>query len=201
LGLRDVEHYQRPGSVQPPVLLFGRPPVLFAGGQHGVFKTMPPRQLAWIVARQMACLRPELSLVRALGAGDFIAAVEAAVQLVEPRGSGVAHPVDPRAVGNWLKAMRAAGADGLREHLDGPVRAALSQGELQRLGAYLEGAEHTASRAALLMCGDWVTAARALGDSDGLVEIPYARRVWELMQYTVSPEHHALREGLGIRVQ
>ncbi|HJL41277.1 MAG TPA: tetratricopeptide repeat protein [Myxococcales bacterium LLY-WYZ-16_1] len=201
LGLRDVEHYQRPGSVQPPVLLFGRPPVLFAGGQHGVFKTMPPRQLAWIIARQMACLRPELSLVRALGAGDFIAAVEAAVQLVEPRGSGVAHPVDPRAVGNWLKAMRAAGADGLREHLDGPVRAALSQGELQRLGAYLEGAEHTASRAALLMCGDWVTAARALGDSDGLVEIPYARRVWELMQYTVSPEHHALREGLGIRVQ
>ncbi|NJK90110.1 MAG: hypothetical protein HC923_12470 [Myxococcales bacterium] len=61
LGLRDVEHYRRPGSVEPPLLLAGTPkPILYAGEQHEVFKAMPPRQIAWMVGRQMAAVRPEL---------------------------------------------------------------------------------------------------------------------------------------------
>jgi tetratricopeptide (TPR) repeat protein len=201
LGSTDVEHAHRPGSVQPPSLLPGRPPVLFVGEQHEVFRTMPVRQLAWLIGRQMACVRPELAPVKALAAGDFIAVMEAAVQVVEGRPSGASHPVEAAVVTAWAKALQGQLTERSRAALAGPVRAAVGQGGLHHLAAYLEGAEHSASRAALLVAGDWVVAARGLGDGAPLFELPYARRVQQLSLFSVSEELRSLREALHLSVQ
>ncbi|MGF1511941.1 MAG: hypothetical protein ACFB9M_20820 [Myxococcota bacterium] len=201
LGARDVEHYHRPGSVQAPVLLPGRPTVLFVGEKHEVFGTLPPRHLAWVIGRQMSCVRPELALVQALAPGDFIALIEAAVRLIVPQGSGVKHPVDDRVITAWTRALQAEASERMRTALAGPVKTGLQQGVFENITAYLEGAEHSASRAALLVSGDWVVAARGLGDPDALFEVPYARRVHQLMLFSLGTELPTLREGLSLQAR
>ncbi len=202
LGLPDVEHYRRPGSVEPPRLLPGAPrPVLFAGEQHEVFKTMPVRQIAWLVGRQMAIARPELAPAQGLSAGDFLALAEATVQIYQPEGSGMATQIDPSVVQAWNRALRAQLDDAALAELSPIVADCLRQGSLQNVIPYLEGAEHSASRAALLVAGDWITASRGLGEADALVDMPREGRVRELVLFSLSSEFLALREALSARVQ
>jgi len=201
LGVQDVEHYHRPGSVAGPTLLLGQPSVLFAGEQHEVFRTMPPRQLNWMLARQLACLRPELALVKALGPGDLLAVLEAGVSLVLEGGAGATPRVDPAVVDAWRKAMAAQLQPPARAALATSARSMVEAGALDQVGQYLEGAEHSVSRAALLLAGDWVVAARGLGDADVLFDVPRDRRVRELMLFSISSEFAALRESLRLRVR
>lgn len=200
LGVPDVEHYHRPGSVAAPTLLLGQPSVLFAGEQHEVFKTMPPRQLNWVLARQLACLRPELALVRALGPGDVLAVLEAATSLVVERTAAQTR-VDAGVVEAWRRAIAPRLQAQLQAALASSAKAMLDAGELDRIAQYLEGAEHSVSRAALLVAGDWVVAARGLGEADVLFDVPRDRRVRELMVFSVSPEFAGLRESLRLRVR
>lgn len=201
LGIRDVDHYRRSGSVDSPLLLPGGPkPALYVGEQHEVFKTMPARQVAWLVGRQMAAARPELAPVRALSPGDFLAMVEAALQIFETSG-GFAQQIEPRVIQAWSKALRSQLTDAARAEL-GPLAAEVSrQGSLQNYAAYFEGAEHSVSRAALLVCGDWITASRGLGEADALADMPRERRVRELLVFSTSAELLALRKALSLEVQ
>jgi len=200
LAVQDVEHFHRPGSVAAPTLLLGQPSALFTGEQHEVFRTMPPRQLNWILARQLACLRPEIALVKALGPGDVLAVLEAALSLVL-EGGGWTPRVDPAVAEAWRKAMAPQLQAPARAALLASARAMVQAGDMDRVAQYLEGAEHSVSRAALLMAGDWVVAARGLGEADMIFDVPRDRRVRELMLFSVSPEFAQLRESLRLRVR
>lgn len=201
LGGRDVEHYRRPGSVDPPLLLPGAPrAALYVGEQHEVFKTMPVRQVAWLVGRQMAAARPELAPVRALSPADFVAMVEGAAQMFETT-AGFAQQLDPRVVQAWAKALRSQISDPAGAELGRLIVPVAQQGSLREYQAYLEGAEHTASRAALLVSGDWITASRGLGEGDALTDLPRESRVRELVAFSTSAELAALREALSASVQ
>jgi hypothetical protein len=101
----------------------------------------------------------------------------------------------------WSKALRSQLTDAARAEL-GPLAAEVSrQGSLQNYAAYFEGAEHSVSRAALLVCGDWITASRGLGEADALADMPRERRVRELLVFSTSAELLALRKALSLEVQ
>jgi len=201
LGLRDVEHYRRPGSVDPPILLPGSPkPVLYVGENHEVFKTMPVRQIAWLVGRQVAAARPEIAPLRALSLGDFLAMAEATLQIFDASG-GYADQIDPRVLAAWTKALRSQLPDAARSELEPHAAEVVRQGGLQSASAYAEAAEHSASRAALLVSGDWITASRGLGEADALIELPRDRRVRELIVFSCSNDLASLREALSLKVQ
>jgi len=175
--------------------------VLFVGEQHEAFKEMPPRQIAWVLARQMACARPELVLVKALPPEEVAAALEAAIQLWAPDGSGIDLQIDPKLVQEWMKALRRTLSERALKALKDPVVTCLERREMKYVARFIEGAEHTASRAALLMAGDVAVAERGLGDSDQLVDVSFRARVRQLMLYTLSQDYFVLREKLGLVIQ
>ncbi|MCA9553506.1 MAG: tetratricopeptide repeat protein [Myxococcales bacterium] len=202
MNVGDMEHFHRPGMGQAPRMYPGGTPVLFAGEQHDVFKTMPPRLLAWTVARQMACARPELAPIRAMMAPDEVgAAIEAAIQLFLPEGSGVDLNLDPRRVQAWSQDIRRVLSPQALKALRDPVAVAIQKRDMKRMRRFLEGCEHTASRAALLMAGDVAAAERGLGDADLLVDVSFRARVRELMLFTLSEDHFQLREKLGLAIR
>jgi hypothetical protein len=201
LHVGDMEHFHRPGIGQAPRMYPGTNPVLFAGEQHEIFKTMPPRLIAWTLARQMASARPELAPLRSTVAPDEIgAAIEAAIRLFLPDGSGVDLNLDPQRVAAWQQAIPKFLSDRALKALRDPVSAVIQKKDMKYMRRFLEGCEHSASRAALLMSGDVVTAERGLGDSDLLVDVSFRARVRELMLFTLSEEHFELREKLGLAI-
>jgi tetratricopeptide (TPR) repeat protein/Tfp pilus assembly protein PilF len=196
----EMDHYHRPGVGTPPRLYPGAPAVLFVGEQHEAFKELPPRQIAWILARQMATARPELALVRALAPEDMAAALEAAIRLYAPDGSGVDLQVDPKLVQEWDRLLRRSLSERAMKALRDPVVQCLERKDMKHLAKFIEGAEHTASRAALLMAGDVSVAERGLSDTDQLVEVSYRARVRALMLYSLSEDYFILREKLGLAI-
>jgi tetratricopeptide (TPR) repeat protein len=196
----EMDHYHRAGSTQPPRLYPGSPPVLFVGEQHEAFKEMAPRQIAWVLARQMACARPELALVKALSPEDVAAVMEAAIQLWYEGGSGIDLQIDPKLVQEWMRALRRTLTERALKALKEPVVTCVERREMRHLARFIEGAEHSASRAALLMAGDVAVAERGLGDSDQLVDVSFRARVRALMLYTLSEDYFILREKLGLMI-
>jgi tetratricopeptide (TPR) repeat protein len=196
----EMDHYHRQGSQQPPRLYPGAPAALFVGEQHEAFKEMAPRQITWMLARQMATARPELAVAKALPPEEVAAAIEAAIQLWVPDGSGINLQLDQRLVQEWIKQLRRMLSERALKALKDPVVTCVERRDMRHLARFLEGAEHSCSRSALLMAGDVLVAERGLGDSDQLVDISYRARVRQLMLYTLSEDYFVLREKLGLSI-
>jgi hypothetical protein len=126
--------------------------------------------------------------------------IEAAIQIFSPEGSGVDLALDQRLVQGWKKALSRHLAERAVRALREPVVQCLEKREMRHLARFLEGAEHTASRAAILMAQDVAAAERGLGESDQLVDVSFRARVRALMLFTLSEDHFALREKLGLAV-
>ncbi len=200
MAVGEMEHYHRPGSTQAPRFYPGSQPVLFAGALHEVFKWTSTRQVAWTLGRQMAAARPELAIVRALPPEEVAALIEGAIRIFAPQGSGVDHTLDPRLVETWRLRIQRGLPDRALRALREPVAACVHKKDMKRLSRFLEGAEHSASRAAMLMCGDVVAAEQGLGESDHLVGVSFRGRVRQLMLFVLSEEHFLLRENLGLAI-
>ena len=200
MAVGDMEHYHRPGTTQPPRFYPGSQPVLFAGELHEIFKSTSSRQIAWTLARQMATARPEMAAVRAIPPDEVGALLEGVIRIFAPNGSGVDHPLDPRLVDSWRLRVHRSLSDRALKALREPVAACIHKKDMKRLSRFLEGAEHSASRAAVLMCGDVVAAERGLGESDHLVGLSFRARVRQLMLFVLSDEHFLLREKLGLAI-
>jgi hypothetical protein len=188
LGVDELEHYNRPGS-EAPRLLPGSPPVMFAGESHDSFKAMKTCQLRWTVARELACARPEVAPAFALSPEDLGAAMEAALSLVSPEGSGVDLGLDARRIAIWKKAL-AKSLDGAAVQAMKPsLTSCRERGEMRDLAGYLEGAEQTVLRAALLVAQDCAV----VQDAD-------PARARELVLFALSEDHFVLREKLGMTI-
>jgi hypothetical protein len=146
----------------------------------------------------MATARPELIVTRALVPEEVAAAMEGAIRLYAPQGSGIDLGIDHRLIERWRRAFESNLSQRALLALKQPVVTCLERGELKGTKVFLEGVEHTASRAALLMCGDVRIADRGLAEADTIVEMSYRRRARELMLFVVSTEYAALREAIGV---
>jgi hypothetical protein len=108
--------------------------------------------------------------------------------------------LDQKLVQSWKKNLQRYLVERAVRALRDPVVQCLEQREMRHLARFLEGAEHTASRAALLMAQDVAAAERGLGESDQLVDVSFRARVRALMLFTLSEDHFVLREKLGLAI-
>ncbi|MBI4817185.1 MAG: tetratricopeptide repeat protein [Deltaproteobacteria bacterium] len=200
LASGDVDHYLRVASEEPPRLLPGRVPVLFAGENSAIFGDVPARQILWTLGRQLACLRPELAPIRSLTPEHVVACVEGAIRIYVKEGSRVQLDVKENLIQAWsreLLKMEKPYIDALRD----PVLRCVKQRDMEKVSNYVKGVEHTASRVGLLMCGDVRIADKALEDtSDIIVEVSHRRRLTHLKNFLLSEDHFALREHIGLVV-
>ena len=200
LQVGEVEHYHRVGSALPPRLYPGEHPVLFAGAQHEIFRELPTRQIIWSLSRQMACARPELAPVRGMMPEDVAAIIEAAIRLYVSKGSGVDLPIDARRVQGWMRALQKHLSERAIKALRAPVQQCYERQDLSRLTQFLEGVEHTASRAAVLTAGDIRVVERGMTDPDVIVEMNPRRRARHVMFFLVSDEYFTARAQLGLQI-
>lgn len=81
--------------------------------------------------------------------------------------------------------------------LRGPVATCVERGDLRRIGSYLAGIEHTASRLGLLLAGDVRVAERGLADKP-IVDVKARTRARELLLFLLSEDYFVLRESLEL---
>lgn len=201
MNVPPAEHFLRNGALDAPRFLPGETPVLFAGRQNDVVRTASARQTAWVLGRQMALSRPELSLVAALEPEEIAICLEAAIRLYVPEGSGVDLGLNPAEVAQWEKVLAKSLSERAKNALKDPAEAVASQGQLSSLAKYLRGAEYTVNRAALLVSGDIELAGKALDDCEPLMgDVSHRARIRDLMLFVLGADHFELRERLGIKV-
>ena len=150
--------------------------------------------------KRMVLLRPERFPRFALGTG---AALEIAVRAGLQLGGA---PIGKGDHGSEVDKM-AKRIDGL---LSTPLRAELKGlakryveacGDRVDIANWIVASDLTASRAALVLCGDIVAAARVLAlEPSGQSPLSAQERMHDLLAYFVSDDHFAVRAALGMQV-
>jgi hypothetical protein len=157
-------------------------------------------EVVFDLAKRMVQLRPERFPRFALATG---AALEIAVRAGLQLGGS---PIGPGDHGEEV--------DRMAKHLDGliaaPLRAELKGlakryvevcGDKLDIGQWIIASDLTASRAALVLCGDIVAAGRVLAiEPTGQSPLSVAERMNDLLPYFVSEDHFAVRAALGMQV-
>jgi hypothetical protein len=103
-------------------------------------------------------------------------------------------------VQEWMRALQKNLSEKAIKALRAPVQICWERGDLRKLTSFLEGVEHTACRAALLMAGDVRVAERGLADPDWVVEMNPRRRARHVMFFLLSDEYFTLRRQLGMDI-
>ncbi len=182
LAVDEVDQYHRPGSTEAPRLCAGSPPVLFVGERNASFEAVKPSRLRWTIARELATVRPEIAPAFALAPDALRAALEAACELACGSAVVASRPQTKA----WKKALARNLSAEARAALLPAVHEALERGDLGRLAEFIDGAHHTACRAAMLVAQD--AAATDCSHAEALA------------RFTLSEDHVLLRERLGLSI-
>jgi hypothetical protein len=191
LGLPAPQLYVDKDSDAGLKLVPGIPPHTVLG--RGVLSGRSPLQQAFLAAKHLTAYRHD-HFVRHLHASiNELEDVFLAAVLIGNPGLPLAETVRHR-VGPVLHAIEplldAAQLDQLRGHI---LRFAAGGGRTN-LQRWSSSAEKTACRAGLLLCADLPTALEMLAHTEpGRPDLAH-----DLIAYSVSDEHHALRQQLGI---
>ena len=152
------------------------------------------------LAKRMVQLRPERFPRFALATGAALEiAVRAGLQL---GGSPIGHGDHGSEVDKMAKILDGSIAPPLRAELKGLARRYVEAcGEQVDIGKWIIASDLTASRAALVLCGDIVAASRVLAiEPSGQSPLLVAERMNDLLSYFVSDDHFAVRAALGMQV-
>jgi hypothetical protein len=190
--------FQKKGGTEPMHVALSLPPVWLVGEGNEVFREMPPKQLWFLIGRQLAFLRPAFLLPRALGPEHLLACMEAAMTLVDPR-----YPIqsNPALIQNFHNKLKAGGPAALAA-IKAPATAILQTGQQINVTKFIYGVEHTTVRAAYLITGSLDLADTVLRRQDpSAAQMPYQARMRELMLFAISEEHFELRQRLGLAIQ
>jgi tetratricopeptide (TPR) repeat protein len=87
------------------------------------------------------------------------------------------------------------------EPLMSVVPALAAEGQGVDVAGWATGAQLTANRAGLVVCGDLMTATRAVGENPGGKGLTADEATADLIRWSVTPEHLALREQLGLAIE
>jgi hypothetical protein len=152
------------------------------------------------LAKRMVQLRPERFPRFALATGAALEiAVRAGLQL---GGSPIGHGDHGSEVDKMAKILDGSISPPLRAELKGLARRYVeSCGEQVDIGKWIIASDLTASRAALVLCGDIVAASRVLAiEPSGQSPLLVTERMNDLLSYFVSDDHFAVRAALGMQV-
>jgi tetratricopeptide (TPR) repeat protein len=159
------------------------------------------RQVAFVLTRMLARMRPEHYLKLALPTtAELKAAFLAAIVLVQP-GLGIP-PELHEEVTELAGKLRAGLPPRRMEELFTVVKLFLKSETAVDLSRWALAVETTAHRAGLILCGDLKTAAELVTQERTFVGGPGPQdKVNELLLYSVSEDYFAVRRLLGLQVR
>jgi len=169
----------------------------FVVGLH-LLKLDSQRAATFLLAKQLALLRPEHFLRLALGSPVALEiALTAAFKWVGRPAPGETKRQDKH-VRRMVTALRQALHRSQVEQLTSIVeRLQSSKPDLAR---FWNATELTADRAAMLLCTDLEVATRMIGADPGGGNISASDRVKQLVQFVSSPQYFELRRRLGLTI-
>ncbi|APR88455.1 TPR domain protein [Minicystis rosea] len=198
LGIARPPFYLRddlPGAlVHVPV----DPPASVAG--NTLLTGFSPRQMLFPVGKHLAMHRPE-HYIKTLFAtvAELTALLHAGIALVAP-GAPFPPELDQQIVAvnamlrRYIKPLQ---IEGLRD----AVRRFFAEGARVDMARWSHAVEITSARAGLLLCGDLEIAKQILAaERDQPDDLSLTEKLKELLVFWVSPQHHALRQALGITI-
>lgn len=169
----------------------------FVAGAH-LLAGRSELELGFILARQLAFLRPALFLRNALNAPSQLLAVLLAVRSLLAPPPAVPRDL-ARQVGQLSKSLRRHLHPAQREQL-GVLVQQVPWEDLDIL-AWWNAVELTADRVGLLICGDLEVAAATLAADPVAGAFSLDERLAELGQFMASDTHGALRSLLGLTIE
>ena len=128
------------------------------------------------------------------------AAIEGALEVDSPPGSGIGLGLGKRLVKQWQEVLQRSLPERALKALREGVVTCLQNREMRQLPKFLEASEHRASRAALLFAIDVQSVDRGLGESDQLVAVSLQDRKDALVLYMLSEDYFLLRDKLGLAI-
>ena len=157
-------------------------------------------QVVFDLAKRMVLLRPERFPRFALGTTSALdIAVRAGLQL---GGSPIGPGDHGEEIAKMAKKLEALLAAPLRTELKGLAKRYVDAcGDEVDIPGWIAASDLTASRAALVLCGDIVAAAQVLAmEPSGQSPLPAQDRIKELLSFFISEDHFAVRAALGMQV-
>ncbi len=194
LGMEAMELYKVAGIAG--LTLADTWPHCLVAGEELFTDQRPKKELYFQIGRILAWSRPELSMVLLRPRDQLQLIVESAAALGDP---SIPTRYDPKTVERVRRQLGKAISPAGRQRLK--TLAAAYATQRPDLGAYLEAAEFTATRAGALLAGDLRVVARCLSDGAGKDPELEARRLRDLAIFCLSDAWIRLRKELGTAVE
>jgi tetratricopeptide (TPR) repeat protein len=198
LGLPLPRPSARPDVAGGLAPLLADPPATLIGA--GVLAVAAPHERRFLAARHMAVYRPELYVTTLVGGPSELKALSlSALQLSQvdvpmPEDLARIAAETSRELARYLQPVQ-------QEALRKVMRRFVERGGQADAKAFWKTADRIALRFGLLLCGDVVAAGRACaGEPVGPHDPSPTQRLEDLLAWSVSEEHFALRETIGIKV-
>jgi tetratricopeptide (TPR) repeat protein len=158
-------------------------------------------EIVFDITKRLALLRPERFARLALGTPAMVEiAVRAGLLL---GGSPIGNGVHGEEVDKLAKALDPLLAPSLRAELKPVAKGYVeAHGDQLDIPLWIVATDLTASRVALALSGDVCAAARVLAsEPSGQSPLPARERTSDLVAFSVSPDHFAVRTTLGLHVE
>jgi hypothetical protein len=157
-------------------------------------------QVIFDLAKRMVLLRPERFPRFALGTTSALEiSVRAGLQL---GGSPIGRGEHPSEVDKMAKQLEGLLAAPLRTELKGVARRYVEAcGDKVEIAGWIGASDLTASRAALVLCGDIVAAGQVIAmEPAAQSPLTVQDRIKDLLAFFVSEDHFTVRAALGMQV-
>ncbi len=196
LKLTPVEVYQT--AMLPGLRIANTfPPVMLVGAD--MFKERHPKELLFMIARQLTFSRPEFLFASVLSYAEYKALVSSFLSMYKPD-----YPLEcsPEVADRIRKRITKSLPAERREQLNHLVQQYLAGPEIITPDQYLEGVEHTANRVGFCLSGDLTIASKVCEhEVREDFKILHRTKVKELVLFSVSEEYFTFREKQGLSVK
>ena len=173
------------------------PPVLLAG--EDMFKERHPKELLFMIGRQLTFSRPEFLFATVLQYPDFRSLLSSFINIFVPN-----HPLDIPAdqAEKIKKRITKTLPKERQDQLAQMVQTYLADPNPVTPEQYLEGVEHTANRAGFCLAGDLNICSKVIErEQRPDFQIQHRAKIKELVLFSVSEEYFTFRERQGLSVK
>jgi cellulose synthase operon protein C len=176
--------------------VIGRSATVLVAGPDALV-ALPKSEVEFECARAIAAMRPD-QLVRSTYASnrELAAVLDGAAAISCGRPATSPQPLAEHV----MAALKAGLTPGQAEQLFALIRMFLRRTELADLAAWRDAMVRTTDRAALVACGDLAAAASVLQVRSG-TDLCSNHRLADLLRYSVSDNHVAVRRELGVSLR
>jgi hypothetical protein len=173
------------------------PPVLLAG--EDMFKERHPKELLFMIARQITFSRPEFIFASVLSYQEFRALLSSLFQMYNQSFPLEVPPDVAQGIQRRIAKTLPAERQGQLTQL---VQTCMQDPNAMNPDRFLEGIEHTANRVGFALAGDMNISSKVC-EREGRDDFKVAHRakVKELVLYSISEEYFSFRDKQGLAVK